>query len=89
MLFRELGLAVPPVVAYGKQGQRGVLVTEEVKNNTLPWIKNKKKEKVIFNYEILWKVVSLCLPNLKRKNLTIDYDCKIHLLREENKSIKN
>ena len=30
LLFRTLGLAVPPIVAYGKRGQRGVLVTEEV-----------------------------------------------------------
>ena len=30
LLFREMGLTVPPIVAYGKRGQRGVLVTEEV-----------------------------------------------------------
>ncbi len=32
LLFRKMGLAVPPIVAYGKRGQRGVLVTEEVAN---------------------------------------------------------
>lgn len=30
LLFRELGLRVPPIAAYGESGARGVLITEEV-----------------------------------------------------------
>ena len=30
LFFRELGLRVPPIAAYGESGARGVLITEEV-----------------------------------------------------------